>query len=164
MSSYASGYNQTNINLDAAAGEVNRVPVAPNPISAGTGTDPVSWGLTTAVVATPSTAYTNSNAFVLVPPSYLASFPAGSTFSARALSLGPANAGTAVVTAVTPNPFSPDLTTLVLTIEGVSADASDTTSFFAIYIGISDGSPAPGVPTATTEQFAGWFILETDVP
>jgi len=164
MSSYASGYNQTNINLDAAAGEVDRVPVAPNPISAGTGTDPVSWGLTAAAVATTSTAYSNSNSLVLVPSSYLASFPAGSTFSARALSVSPASNGTAIVTAVTPNALNSDFTALALTIEGISADASDTTTFFAIYVGVSDNSPAPGVPTTTTEQFAGWFILETDVP
>lgn len=162
MSAFASGFGQRDINLFSDAEVINRVPVGPPPIApTTTDGDPISLGLASETVATTATAYSNSNSAVFVPPNYLASFPAGTVFSARTAAVSPSTEGTATVTSVATVSFA-EVDSLVITIEGVSADNSDTNAFFAVYVGISDGSAAPGVPTAETEQFAGWFALATD--
>jgi len=157
--STVAGANVTQALNNLASGGVNRCPVAAPLLGSVVGGDLAPAGLATEILAATNTPNSNSNSALFVPATYLAGIGGGATLAARLIELGPGGGGTAVITAQVASVIGA-FDVLTLTIEGVSA-AAPGSLFFAVYVGVDDGA---GVPTEPTEQFAGYFILETDPP
>jgi len=162
MSAYASGYNQTNINIPSASDGSNRAPVV-LPITNAITADLTVLNNGLAVVQnTLGSPYTQP-IILFVPSSYLGSFPGGSSFAVRLVRIGPetpesatADTSDLTVTAVG------EMDQISFDISGIgntTASPANTVDFFALYVGVNDGS---GRPSSNTEQFAGIFLAQRD--